>query len=120
MSWLSAGELAQMRADVENLLPDTCDILSVAYTRDGEGGMAEVWGTLTAGVACRLDYRNGSEVVAGGAVQPYSRAVLSLPYDTVLETTNRIYSGGVTYAVISVNNGQAWKVSVRAELEKVA
>ena len=41
MTWLSAGELAQMRADVLNLLPDTCSILSVSYTSDGEGGLAE-------------------------------------------------------------------------------
>ena len=34
---LTVKELAQMRADIEDLMPDTCDILSVAYTSDGEG-----------------------------------------------------------------------------------
>ena len=35
---LTVKELAQMRADIEYLMPDTCDILSVAYTSDGEKG----------------------------------------------------------------------------------
>lgn len=120
MSWLSAGELAQMRADVVNLMPDTCDILSVAYTRDGEGGLVETWGTATAGVACRIDYVRGDEQIAGGALQSYRRAMISLPYDTALTTTNRIYTDGRTYSVVSVNSGQSWKVAVRAELEVVS
>lgn len=120
MTWLSAGELAQMRADVLNLLPDTCSILSVSYTSDGEGGLAEAWGTVTANVACRIDYSSGVETNIGGAVNPYTRAKISLPYDTTLATTNRIVSGGVTYSVTNVNNGQSWNVSVRADLERVA
>ena len=44
---LTARELAQMRADIEDLFPDTCDILSVAYTSDSEGGFAEAWGEWT-------------------------------------------------------------------------
>ena len=52
MSWLTAREVAQMQADAESLMPDTCTILSVAYTSDGEGGMTEAWGTATASVKC--------------------------------------------------------------------
>lgn len=120
MSWLTDAELAQMRSDIGNLLPDTCAILSVSYTSDGEGGLTEAWGTATASVACRIDYRSGTETMAGGVVQPYSKAVLSLPYDTELDTTNRISADGRTYAVLSVNDGQSWKAVVRAELERVA
>lgn len=119
MSWLTDNELAQMRADIANLLPDTCSILSVAYTSDGEGGWSEAWGTATASVACRIDFKMGREVVVGGAVQPFTRVILSLPYNTALSTNDRILSGGNTYAVKSVNNGQSWIVAVRAELERV-
>lgn len=119
MTWLSSAELAQMRADVLQLLPDTCSILAVTYTSDGEGGLTEAWGTAYANVACRLDFTSGVETNIGGAVNPYTRAKISLPYDTVLATTNRIYAGGYTYAITSINNGQSWNVSVRAELERV-
>ena len=116
---LTARELAQMRADIEDLMPDTCDILSVAYTSDGEGGMTEAWGTATANVACRIDYRSGSEKVTGGAIQPYSKAVLSVPYNTTISLTNRVKSGAYTWAILSINEGQSWQAVKRAELERV-
>lgn len=119
MTWMTAADIAQMRADVLKMLPDTCAILSVAYTRDGEGGLTEVWGTATASVACRLDFKQGRELEVGGAVQPFTRAVLSLPYDTVLATSNRVVVNSNTYAVKSVNDGQSWIVAVRAEVERV-
>ncbi len=119
MSWLSANELAQMRADVANLLPDTCTILSVAYTSDSEGGLTEAWGTATASVACRLDFIAGREMEAGGAIQPYTKVMLSLPYSATLATDNRVKVGSETYAVKSVNNGQSWNVAIRAELERL-
>ena len=115
---LTVKELAQMREDIEDLMPGVCDILSVAYTSDGEGGMAETWGTALANVACRLDYRSGSEKVTGGAIQSYSKAVLSLPYTTTISTKNRIQIGAYIWSVKSVNEGQSWDVVRRAELER--
>lgn len=116
---LTARELAQMRADIEDLFPDTCDILSVAYTSDSEGGFAEAWGTATAGVHCRIDYRSGTERMTGGAIQPYSKAVLSIPYNTTISKTNRVKSGSYTWAIVSLNDGQSWQAVKRAELERV-
>jgi len=116
---LTARELAQMQADIYDLLPDLCDILSAAYTADSEGGFTEAWGTATAGVHCRIDYRSGRETMTGGAIQPYSKAVLSIPYNTPINLTNRIKSGGYTWAVKSINDGQSWMAVKRAELERV-
>lgn len=116
---LTARELAQMRADIEDLMPDECDILSVAYTSDGEGGLTESWGTALANVPCRLDYRSGRENIAGAAVQSYNKAVLSLPYSTEIETTNRVQIETSVWSVISVNHKQSWDAVRRAELERV-
>ena len=116
---LTARELAQMQADIYDLLPDTCDILSVAYTSDSEGGFAEAWGTATAGVHCRIDYRSGTERMTGGAIQPYNKAVISLPYNTTISATNRIKSGAYTWSILSLNDGQSWQAVKRAELERV-
>ena len=115
---LTARELAQMREDIEDLMPEVCDILSVAYTSDGEGGMAETWGTATANVACRTDYRSGSEKTTGGAIQPYSKAVISLPYTTAITTKHRVKLDDYIWSVKSVNEGQSWDVVRRAELER--
>ena len=116
---LTVKELAQMRADIEDLMPDVCSILSVAYTSDGEGGMTEAWGTALADVACRVDYRSGSEKMTGGAIQPYNKAVISLPYTTALTTKHRVKLDDFVWAVLSVNEGQSWDVVRRAELERV-
>jgi len=118
---LTARELAQMREDINDLLESTnttCDILSVAYTSDGEGGMAETWGTATANVACRIDYRSGSEKMTGGAIQSYSKAVLSLPYTTTISTKNRVQIDACIWSVLSVNDKQSWDVVRRAALER--
>jgi len=116
---LTARELAQMQADILDLLPDTCDILSVAYTADSEGGFTEAWGTATAGVHCRIDYRSGRETMTGGAIQSYSKAVVSLPYTTAITTKHRVKLDDFVWAVLSVNEGQSWDVVRRAELERV-
>ena len=116
---LTARELAQMQADIYDLLPDTCDILSVAYTSDSEGGFAEAWGTATANVHCRIDYRSGRETMVGGAIQPYSKAVISLPYNTTISLTNRVKVGDYVWSIVSINDGQSWQAVKRAELERV-
>lgn len=116
---LTARELMQMQADINDLLPDTCDILTVAYTSDSEGGFTETWGTATAGVKCRIDYRSGTERMTGGAIQPYNKAVISLPYNTTISATNRIKSGAYTWSILSLNDGQSWQAVKRAELERV-
>ena len=116
---LTARELAQMQADIYDLLRDTCDILSVAYTSDSEGGFAEAWGTATANVPCRIDYRSGRETLTGGAIQPYSKAVLSVPYNTTISLTNRVKSGDYVWSIVSINDGQSWQAVKRAELERV-
>ena len=81
--------------------------------------MAETWGTALANVACRIDYRSGSEKVTGGAIQSYSKAVLSLPYTTTISTKNRIQIDSYVWAVLSINDKQSWDVVRRAELERV-
>jgi hypothetical protein len=116
---LYSAELAQIRADVLSMLPDACNILSVTLTSDGAGGNAETWGTATAGVSCRLDYKTGDETISGGAVKPFSGWVLTLPHDADIDTENRVEVGGGTYAVLGVDGGKSWTASIRCRLEVV-
>lgn len=118
---IDTAMLAVMREAIGDLLPDTCNILSVTRTADGMGGFTETWGTATAGVSCRLDLvtRDLNEMVKGGAVNPYPQYMLSVPYDTTLAVENRIEHNSVTYAVVKVNTSQSWKAVARAVLELV-
>ena len=120
---LSNDELAYMREAIEELLPDTCDILQVTQVSDGFGGVTQTWGTAAAGtaVSCRLDIVSSrtNESVAGASVRAYQETVLSMPYNIVVSTTNRIKHDGLTYAVQSVNTGQSWIAVKRLTLERV-
>jgi hypothetical protein len=119
MSAIDTAMLAAMREAIEDLLPDTCDILSTSRSFDTMGGWTDTWGTATASVACRLDMKGGVEQLIGGGVRPYTRYMMSLPYNTTVTEANRIQHGGLSYAVISVNTSQSWQAVKRVELEKV-
>lgn len=116
---LNSSELATMRSDLLQLMPDTCNLLTVTNTSDGQGGYTQTWGTAIAGVACRFDAKRVTEVLAAGAVEPYEHMIVTLPYDTVITPAYRIEHGGYTYNVIGVNIDQSWPICKRAEVEKV-
>jgi len=120
MPALSNAEINAMRDAIEaDLLPDTCDILTVTETADGQGGVTKSWGTAYSNVAFRLDMKQGREMVAGGALQPFTMYTGSLPYDATITTADRILYEGGTYAVTSVNTNQSWNVVRRVVLEVV-
>jgi len=120
---LSSDDLAYMREAIDELLPDTCDILQVTQTADGYGGVTQTWGTAAAGTAvpCRLDMVMSriNESTAGASVRAYQETVLSTPYNITIATTNRILHEGTTYAVQSVNTGQSWIAVKRVTLERI-
>jgi hypothetical protein len=114
---LSDKDLADMRNTIEdNLLPDTCYILTATSTSDGAGGFTDSWGTVT--VSCRLDTQHGRYTDLDGGLQTYKKLVLSLPYDTTISEANRVQYGSNTYQVVSVNEG-SWLAVKRAEVEKI-
>jgi SPP1 family predicted phage head-tail adaptor len=100
-------------------LPDTGDILSLTRVEDGQGGFIEAWGTASANVKCRMDYRSGMEIVAGGAVQSFTGWYLTLPYDAGLTVAQRFQHEGNLYNVIEVNSGKSWSLFLYARLERV-
>lgn len=116
---LSEFELDSMREDIESLLPDIGNILSVTTATDGAGGITETWGTLTVGVACRLDAISGKEQLAGGAIEPFHRYVLTLPYSVVITSAHRFEHNSIEYSVISVDSDKSWATCTRAIVERV-
>ena len=119
---LTAAELAQMRADIAQLLPDTCNLLVSTYTSDGAGGGTVTWGTVTGGsaVPCRFDFVSpGNEAMNAAALTSYLGGVVSLPYDRTITETNRIEYNGEAWAVTGVNTGQSWEAVTRCNVERV-
>lgn len=116
---IDTAMFAAMRDAISTLLPDTANICSITNTPDGEGGVTQTRGTTGTAIACRLDVIQGREQLSGGAIQPYTSYMLSLPYDATVAPANIIEHSSVDYAVKSVNRGQSWKAVVRVELERM-
>lgn len=116
-------ELTRMRDDLEAVaLPDTCNLLTVTDTADGQGGVTQAWGTAYASIACRLDAQTGGrnlELVAGAKLQPFHSYVLTLAYDQTIGTNYRVECNSQTYSVVSVDLGKSWALNTRAYLERV-
>jgi head-tail adaptor len=116
---LTSNDLAYMRSSINELLPDTCNILSLGWSSDGQGGVVEAWGTLTASVACRVDYGQGREVISGGALNQYQKAIVSMAYDVVITPANRIEVGTNIFSIQAINNGQSWQGVTRCSCELI-
>lgn len=123
---LNSADLEYMRSAVEQLFPDTCNILSLTQTSNGQGGFTETWGTATAGVACRLDSASSkssflaqTQAITAGAIQEATQWMLSLPHDTTIDSNNRVEVSGYTFNVGAVDIGKSWNAEVRVSLDKI-
>jgi hypothetical protein len=118
MTYLSAAELAQMRADVVNMLPDTCDIQAKTEASDGAGGVTYTWSAVTdgAGVACRVDPLSGrDELAVEISRETLAEAMrLTVAWDAPLDAGERVLIGGVAWEILSKDVAHSWRVSRRA------
>jgi hypothetical protein len=66
-----------------------------------------------------VDYGQGREAISGGALLPYQKAIISMPYDVVITPANRIQIGANTFSIQAVNNGASWKGVTRCTSELI-
>lgn len=116
---LSTGDLNYMRDTLEQMLPDTGNVLSGTQTPDGIGGFSTAWGTASSGVSCRLDHKRGIKTVTGGALIPFSEDILTVPVATTITTGNRFEHGSETYTVTDVDVDKSWPIVKRCIVERV-
>ena len=119
MSAIDTAMLAAMRSAISQLLPDTCNIVTITNTADGEGGVTKTKGTTGTAIACRLDVKQGRELVSGGAIEPFTSYKMSLPYDTTVAYSNIVEHNSVAYTVVGINPNQSWNAVVRVDLERI-
>lgn len=104
-----------MRTTAGSALPDTAIIQAQTYNSDGGGGGTTVWAA-TGTVDCRYAplIARGDERETGERIEPYDEFVITLPFDTTVDTTNRIVIGSETFDIQAVNN-RSWNLTTRAE-----
>jgi hypothetical protein len=121
--FLSTAELAQMRSDVANMLPDTAIIYAITSTVDGAGGATFGTAAVTGGtVACRVD-PNGvgkNRVIVEPARQGLmAEYIITLPYNAPISAGNQVATGGNTYQVVDLVRDHSWNVSRRALANRI-
>ena len=118
---LDTATITWMRSWVENnVLPDTCHIMSKTLASDGMGNSVVTWGTATANVPCRLDtYGNPVEGQIGGGIEPFRQWILTIPYNETISVQNRILHDGITYEVTGVDDDKSWPVTIGVYLEPI-
>lgn len=120
MSLLSDKELAEMRAEAEKLLSDTCNILSKAYASDGAGGQTISWGTAAQNVSCRLVPKSSkASDMEGGRINYHTMWLVHLPYDQDVAPDQRIVINGSNYDVQSVEDAHSWRMLNQAFCRRV-
>lgn len=119
---LTAAELSEIRSAINELMPDTCTLLSPSATADGYGGNTITWGTASANVPCRLDSMQranlNNEQLSAGAVNYFHTYVLTLPATTTITEQYRVLMDGQYYQVKAVDFDKSWIASVRAYVER--
>lgn len=104
--------LARMRAQVAELLPDSCVI-------SAPGGSVNSFGeyvpsmTVQGTVDCRLDpLRQRGDVVKAAAQETLvAEYVLTLPYNAPVGADYQFVIGGDTYQLITMADDHSWRVS---------
>lgn len=105
MTMLTARELAQLRADILETLPDTCQIQRVTLVADAHGNTSEVWATV-ATVACRLDpfFRMASPNPVAAQEKMRNSYRLTVPYDADLRDGDRVLVDGDVYELVELHD----------------
>lgn len=120
---LSASQLARMRADAAQLLPDSCTIQVPTNTKDGKGGVVQTWSTVTGGanVPCRLDPMDKpvQSDEQGGREAIVNQRRLTVPCTTPLAVDYRVVVGSETYEIRDLADDGSWRPTKRAIVTKV-
>lgn len=119
---ITAAELADMRDDLEDSLPDLAVIQTRGFLSDGGGGGTTTW-TVAGTVSCRVTPVSSSgegEAVRGGRVHPDTEYVFTFPYDTAITDTHQVVHAGGTFTATAVRAPKSWEISRRVEMKEVA
>jgi hypothetical protein len=119
--FLTAGELASLRAAFAATLPDVCTIEYPTEASDGMGGGSVSWLSRGANIPCRLsaDAISAFGRKAGITAEQMREGLvwtLSVAYDQTLEVKDRVTVGGKVFQVLQVSTGDSEMALKRAQV----
>lgn len=118
---LSTLEIAQLRADAADYMPDTCTIQVKTVSRNSTGGFTESWASTYTSVACRLAplQSQNVETLEGSQITSATRWVLTVAHNQTLDETMRVVHGSDTYEVEHLEDTHSNRTAKRAYLRRL-
>ena len=120
MPMLSSSELAQLRSDILDLLPDTCRIERMTVT-NSNGYPEESWGTAVASIACRFDpdtTRSNEDTIAEQEAH-IIRYIVTLPYNAGVQDGDRLVFAGSNYEMLQLHDVHSDNASKRLKVSLI-
>lgn len=116
---LTDKEQADIRGDMAELLPDTCQIIAVSSNQDASGWGTSDTETVRATVACRLDainQRTNTDALTEHLQSGKVLYQLTVPYNADIRDSDMIRHNGKDYQVLYVHLEQTMRFVRRAVL----
>ena len=118
---LSTLELAQLRADQADYMPDVCNILRATEANNAIGEPSKTWSTVAGTVSCRLRPTGlKSDVKAfGDQIQTYHSWNLYIAQAGTLLPGDRVEIKSVTFEVVQSWEEESWPSAVKADVRRL-
>lgn len=117
---LTANELAQLRSDVAELLPDSCRIERFTIT-NSNGYAEENWATAVASAPCRFDpdtRRTDTDVIADEEAR-IIRYIVTLGYNENVLNSDRLVFNSGTYEIMQLHDVHTNRLVRRAHVSLI-
>lgn len=124
MGFLAARDITAFATDLNQSLPDTCNIQVPTSTPNGQGGFSKTFST-TATVPCRVEPlrpKQGVERYSGGRVQSQVRWVVTVPNTATVDATYRLQittQANRILQVAAVEAARSYQVCVRLICDEI-
>jgi hypothetical protein len=122
MSFLSTGELTQLRADADKtLLDETCTILTQTASANAIGEKIVAWSTAGTSVPCRLRPTNMPPYPqsVAGQTNTIAQWFVTLPHGSAVAPGSRLVIDSATYEVVQSWDEGTWKTATRVNVTRI-
>ena len=116
---IQGNDLAYMRQETRQAMPDLVDIQRKSLVSDKQGGYTEGWANAYQNVTARLASKGGSESVEENRREVQVDFTLAVPYDQSILQTDRVVHSSGTYEVQSVDAGKSWTTSKLCQMRRL-
>ena len=116
---LQNNDLAYMRQQVLQAMPDLVNIQRRSLVSDKQGGYPEEWANVYQNVVARLASKGVSEAVEENRRDVQAEFTLVLPYTQSVIQADRVVHTSGTYEVQSVDTGKSWSSSKLCQMRRL-